>query len=704
MKNIAYYLLITLLFTACKTTEQQPETTEDEVVTRQQEQTTPEMKKDKDTLPYLDQLPPLIDRNLFFGNPQISSAHISPSGDFVAFRKPYKDVMNIWVKAKGASFDDARPVTADTARPVRGFTWSKNSKYILYVQDKGGNENFNVYAVDPDAETTAMGVPPARNLTDLENVRAAIYALPDEKPNQIIVGLNDRNPQLHDVYRLNIETGDRELMRKNTSGVANWIVDRKGELRMAVRQTPEGGQELLRVKPDTLKQILAVNHQESLQPIRFHKNNERLYMATNKDRNLSALYLLNPESGDLELVESDPENEVDFGGVIFSNDTEELLATTYTGDRLRVYPKDEQFKKDYAFLQDTLPDGEIYFESHTNTDNQWIIEVEQDVDPGSTYLYNRTGQSLTKLYESRPELPKENLAGMKPIRYMARDSMEIPAYLTLPKGVKAENLALVVHPHGGPWARDTWGYNAMVQFLANRGYAVLQPNFRGSTGYGKEFLNAGNKEWGTGDMQHDITDGVKYLVDKGIVDPDKVGIFGGSYGGYATLAGVAFTPELYAAGVSFVGPSNIVTLLKSIPPYWKPMQKMFEVRVGDLDDSTEVARMKEQSPLFSARQIKAPLLVIQGANDPRVKKRESDQIVAALRDLEQEVEYIVAPDEGHGFAGEENRLAAYIAMEKFFSEYIGGRYQEEINTEYKQRLKEISVNIDSVEVEPLEKK
>ena len=649
-----------------------------------------------DKLSYLNKLPPLIDRNLFFGNPQITGAEISPDGEYIAFRKPYKDVMNVWVKKKGESFDQAKPVTADTARPVRAYFWSKNSKYILYAQDKGGNENFNIYAVDPSAEAGEMGVPPARNLTDMKNVRAMIYAVPDNTPNEIIIGLNDRNPQYHDVYRLNIQSGEKELLRKNTTGVAGWIADHEGNIRLAVRKTDDGGTELLQVMPDTLNQIMKVSFEESLNPIRFHKNNKEVYLSTNQGRDLSALYLMNPQTGEREMVHSDPEKEVDFGGAIFSNESDELLATVYTGERQRVYPMDDTFKKDYAFLSSELPDGEINFTSHNSSDRYWLVNVEQDVDPGSTYLYDRSAKNIIKLYDSRPELPTEHLAEMKPITYEARDGLKIPAYLTIPKGVKQENLALVVNPHGGPWSRDTWGYNSTVQFLATRGSAVLQPNFRGSTGYGKEFLNAGNEEWGTGSMQHDITDGVKFLIDKGIVNPNKVAIYGGSYGGYATLAGLAFTPDIYTAGVSLVGPSNIITLLKSIPPYWKPIQKMFEKRVGDLDNPQDVERMKKQSPLYSAKQIEAPLLVIQGANDPRVKKQESDQIVDALHELGQPVEYIVAPDEGHGFAGEENRMAAYVAMEKFFSTHVGGKFQEEIEHEIRQRLDEIRIDISKV--------
>ena len=291
------------------------------------------------------------------------------------------------------------------------------------------------------------------------------------------------------------------------------------------------------------------------------------------------------------------------------------------------------------------------------------------------YLYNRVGKTLEKLYDSRPELPNDQLANMRPIRYEARDGREIPGYLVVPKGVPAESLPTVILPHGGPWGRYSWGYDPLVQFLANRGYAVLMPNFRGSTGYGKRFLNEGNGEWGTGVMQHDITDGVHYLVAQGIADPEQVAIMGGSYGGYATLAGVAFTPRLYAAGVSIVGPSNIITLLNSIPPYWGPAKEMFMRRVGDPDDPEDRERLESQSPFFHAENIEAPLLIIQGANDPRVKKAESDQIVVALRELDRQVQYLLALDEGHGFVGRENRLAMFAAIERFLARHLDGRYQ-----------------------------
>ena len=654
---------------------------------------------DVQPLAYLDQLPPLLDRELFFGDPEISSAQISPDGRYITFLKPFQDARNIYIKGIDEPFEAARPLTADR-RPIPGYFWSQDGRYVLYIQDKGGNENFHVYAVDPSAEPTdSTDVPPARDLTPLGDVRAYIYAVPENAPSEILVGLNDRDAAYHDVYRLNLQTGERELLFENTMNVAGWQADLEGDLRLGTRITEDGSTEVLRVDGDSLTSVYACSVEETCAPFRFHKDGERVYMQTNQgEPDLTRLVLFNPETGEEEVVESDPENEVDFGGAEFSDATDELVATYYVGDRLRYYPKDSLFARDLEILREQLPEGEIYFGSSTNDGRLQLVSVVRDVDPGATYLYNRETGDVELLYRSRPELPSDDLAEMRAIRYTARDGREIPAYLTLPKGVEPENLAVVINPHGGPWSRDTWGYDAYAQFLANRGYAVLQPNFRGSTGYGEDFLNAGNGEWGTGAMQHDITDGVRYLIDEGIADSERVAIFGGSYGGYATLAGVTFTPDVYAAGVDIVGPSNLITLLNSIPPYWASVKRIFNVRVGDPDDPEDAARMRRQSPVFSADQIRVPLLVVQGANDPRVKQAESDQIVVAARDNAVDVEYLVAPDEGHGFRGDENRMALAVAMERFLAEHLGGRHQEDVPGEVARQLESITVEVGTVEL------
>lgn len=641
--------------------------------------------------------PPIIDRELIFGDPEISYSQISPDGQYISFAKHYKGVRNIYVKGREESYDKAKPITADD-RPVPGYFWSRDSKYILYVQDKGGDENFHIYAVDhaanPEEKT---GVPPARDLTPIKGIRAYIYAVPKKTPGKMIIGLNDRDASYHDVYRLDIATGERELLIENTEKMASFSYDLEGNVRLAQRQLEDGGFEILRADGDKFTQIYTTTFEESAGPIRFTKDGSRFYMVTNKgDLNLTRLVLFDPKTGEEEVVESDPEGQVDFGSAVFDNATDELIATVYVGDRVRIYPRTEQAKKDLAAAKSKLADGDLNFQSSSEDMRFHIVSVSRDVDPASVYLYDRKSGDFKLLYRSRPELKSEHLSFMKPIRYKARDGMEIPAYLTLPRGLEAKNLPVVIHPHGGPWARDRWGYSAYAQFFANRGYAVLQPNFRGSTGFGKKFLNAGNKEWGTGAMQDDISDGVKYLIDKGIADPKRIAIFGGSYGGYATLAGLAFTPELYAAGISYVGPSNLITLLGSIPPYWAAFIKIMHKRLGDPDDPADRKRMMEQSPLFSADKIAAPLLVVQGANDPRVKQAESDQIIVAMRERGLPVEYLVAEDEGHGFRAQDSRIATSAAMEKFFAKHIGGRYQEDMPEEVADKLAELTVNINEV--------
>jgi dipeptidyl aminopeptidase/acylaminoacyl peptidase len=646
-----------------------------------------------------DQLPPLIDRQLFFGDPEISGAQISPDGRFISFLKPYRGERNIYVKGVDEPFEAARPITADE-RPVPGYFWSRDGKYVLYVQDKGGNENFHVYAVDPTAPPeTDTGVPSARDLTPVEGVAAAIYSVPEKTPETMIVGLNDREPAYHDVYRVNIATGERTLLIENTQKVAQYFFDLEGNPRLAMRQDDEGGTEIFRVDGKDLVPIYSCTYEENVYPIRFTKDGSRVYMETDKgsDVDLSRLLLLDPATGKTELVESDPEKQVDFGGAVFNDATDELIATYYIGDRVRVYPRDEQTKKDLELIRKKLPDGEPGIGSATRDWKLQIVSVRRDVDPGSVYLYHRDKGTFDLLYRSRPDLPSESLAPMKAVRYKARDGLEIPGYLTLPKGVEAKNLPTVIYPHGGPWYRDRWGYEPYAQFLANRGYAVLQINFRGSTGYGKHFLNAGNHEWGTGAMQHDITDGVRYLIDRGIADPERIGIFGGSYGGYATLAGVTFTPDLYTCAVPYVAPSNIVTLIESFPAYWRPYLKgTWFKRVGDPEVAADREDMLARSPINFVDRIHVPLLVVHGHNDPRVKQAESDRIVIALRDKGMPVEYLVAPDEGHGFRAPGNRMALAAAMEKFLAAHLGGRYQETMTDETAADLAAISVDVNTV--------
>ena len=642
--------------------------------------------------------PPLIDRELFFGDPEISGAQISPDGKFIAFVKPFKGTRNVWVKRTEDPFETAKPITADMSRPISQYFWSRDGKYILFAQDKAGDENYNVYAVNP-ADTPAAGqdVPTARNLTDAKGVAANIYAVPRSEPDAIYVGLNDRDKAWHDLYKVKISTGERTLVRQNTERITGWVFDLKDQLRMATRSAENGDTEVLRVDDKGFTKVYSCNVFEACGPVQFHKDGQRVYFQTNKGASIDLirLELFDPVTGKEELVEVDPLNRVDFGSASFSEVSNELIATTYDDDRVRIYWKDKSYEADYKLLQKQLPGKEIGLGSSTTDERLWLISAGSDTEPGERYLFDRKTKKLTFQYRIREKLPRTSLASMKAVRYKSSDGLEIPAYLTLPKGVDAKGLPAIVLPHGGPWGRDSWGYNGLAQFLANRGYAVLQPNFRASTGYGKKFLDAGNKEWGQ-KMQDDVTWGAKYLITEGIADPKRVGIMGGSYGGYATLAGVAFTPDAYAAGVSIVGPSNLITLLESIPPYWEPIRKLFYERMGDPNTPEGKAQLLRQSPLTSADKIKTPLMVVQGANDPRVNKRESDQIVIALRDRGFPVEYIVAPDEGHGFARPINNMAMFASAEKFLAKYLGGRYQESMTPEVGARLKEITVDVKTV--------
>ena len=640
-------------------------------------------------------LPPLIDRELFFGNPEIASAQISPDGKFIAFRKPYKDTMNLWVKKAEEPFDKARLITAETRRPVRNYFWSRDSKYILFVNDFGGDENFNVYAVDPAAAPAAGSeVPATRNLTDMKKVRAMLVDVPRNDPDVIYIGLNNRDPRWHDLYKLRISTGERELIRENKERYDGYEFDNAGKLRLATRKTENGETEILRLDADGKStKVYSCDVFETCEPVRFHKDNKRAYLRTNKgDVDLIRLVLLDPETGKEELVESDPMKRVDLDSTRFSNVTDELLYTYYQDDKPRIYFKDKAAEADYKLVKQKTGGKEVSFGSSTRDETKFIVTAWSDTEPGETYLFDRKTKELTKQYRIRERLPREHMAEMRAVRYKSSDGLEIPAYLVLPKGVPAKNLPVIMMPHGGPWSRDTWGIDPYAQFAANRGYAVLMPNFRGSTGYGKKFLDAGNRQWGD-KMQDDITWGVKYLVEQGIADPKRVGIWGGSYGGYATLAGITFTPDLYAAAVAEVAPSNLITLLEAIPPYWESGRATFYKRMGDPTTPEGKAQLMRQSPLTHAEKIKTPLLITQGANDPRVNKRESDQIVLALRERNYPVEYLLAPDEGHGFARPVNSMAVLAAAEKFLAKHLGGRYQASMPPEVAERLKVLTVDV-----------
>ena len=643
-------------------------------------------------------LPPLIDRELLFGNPEIAGGQISPDGKYLAFLKPWNGTLNIWVKKTAEPFSAARLLTAEAKRPVPGYGWTWDSKFVAYVKDNDGDENYNLYAVDPSAAPAAGAqAPPSRDLTGMKGVRVIQYSAPKSEPDTVYIGINDRDKAWHDLYKLKISTGEKTLVRKNTEKIAGWYFDLKGQLRMAVRTADNGDTEILRTDAAGFTRIYSCNVNESCEPQRFHKDGKHVYLESNQGdaMDLSALMLLDVETGKTELLESDPLKRADLGTVVFSEVTDDLALTTYTDERTRRYFHDKTLESDYKWLQAKLPGKEIGFGSRTLDESVWLVSARADTEPSETYLYNRKAKTLALQYRLFDKLPRESLAAMAVVKYKSSDGLEIPAYLTLPKGVAAKGLPLLLIPHGGPWARDNWGYNPLAQFFANRGYAVLMPNFRGSTGYGKKYLNAGNGEWGR-KMQDDLTWGVKHLVAEGTADPKRVGILGGSYGGYAVLAGVAFTPDVYRAGVDIVGPSNLPTLLEAIPPYWEAARKQMYTRMADPGTPAGQAWLKERSPLNSADKIKTALMVVQGANDPRVNRSEAERIVIALRDRNFPVEYLMAPDEGHGFARPVNNSAMFMAAERFLAKYLDGRYQADGTPEVVKRLAEITVDPKTV--------
>ncbi|WP_044014075.1 S9 family peptidase [Hymenobacter sp. APR13] len=642
--------------------------------------------------------PALIDRDVLFGDPEISGAQLSPDGKFLSFIKPYNGTRNLWVKGLNEPFEKARVMTNDQARPVRGYFWSRDGKYLLYSQDKGGDENFNIYAVNP-AEAPAAGqpVPAARDLTGLKGVRVQIINAPLSDPNTLYIGLNDRDKAWHDLYKLNLTTGAKTLVRQNTDRLGAWVFDWNDQLRLASRSNPDGSTEWLRVEGEKMTPFYKTSINEQSGVVGFAKDNRRVYLVTNQGqgRDLAEIVLLDPATGKQEPYQADPQKRVDVGGLVLSEKNHEPVFVSFEDDRMRRVWKDKAFEADFQKASAQLPGLDVRPASNTTDERLWLLTASSATQPAVTYLYDRQTKQLTKQYETRPQLKSADLADMKVVRYKSSDGLEISAYLTLPKGVAAKNLPVVIFPHGGPWARDVYGFNAYHQFLANRGYAVLSPNFRASTGFGKKFLEAGNGEWGR-KMQDDLTWGVKYLVAQGIADPKRVGIMGGSYGGYATLAGVTFTPDLYAAGVAIVAPSNLSTLLGAIPPYWEAMRKQMYARMADPGTEAGRAELARMSPLTLADKIKTPLMVVQGANDPRVNKAEADQIVVALRDRNYPVQYICAPDEGHGFARPVNNLAMLAASEKFLAEHLKGRYQESMSPAVAKRLQEITVDPKTV--------
>ncbi|WP_438023648.1 S9 family peptidase [Sorangium sp. So ce233] len=613
----------------------------------------------------------LMPRRLLFGNPDRMSPKISPDGQRLGFLAPSEGVLNVWV---GPAQDPkaAKPVTKEKSRGIRTFLFPYASDHVLYRQDKGGDEDWHIYAVD-------LKTGQIKDLTPFEGIAARIDGVSQKIPNEVLIGMNDRDKKHHDLYRVDIRTGERKLVRQN-DGFAGFVADNDFKARLAMRMTPDGGHELLDVTGKEPKPFVAFGPEDAVTSgvLGFDATGKTLYFRDSRGRDTSALVTLDPRTAKPTVLAEDA--KADVSGVIVHPKTEKVQAVASEYERKRWQVVDKAIQPDLDALR-AVADGELDVLSRSLDDRRWTVGYTVSDGPVRYYLYDRGTKKATFLFSNRPALESQPLAKMRPVVIKARDGLDLVSYLSLPRAADPDGdgkpdkpLSTVLLVHGGPWARDTWGLNGMHQWLANRGYAVLSVNYRGSTGFGKKFVNAGNLEW-AGKMHNDLLDAVDWTVAQGIADKARVAIMGGSYGGYATLVGLTFTPETFACGVDIVGPSNLVTLLESIPPYWAPMLELFAKRVGDPRTESGRDLLRSRSPLYLADKIKRPLLIGQGANDPRVKQAESDQIVKAMTSKGIPVTYVLYPDEGHGFARPENALSFNAIAETFLAQCLGGSYQ-----------------------------
>jgi dipeptidyl aminopeptidase/acylaminoacyl peptidase len=615
----------------------------------------------------------LIPRKQLFGNPEKSHARISPDGAQLAFLAPLDGVLNVWV---GPAEDPAgaRPVTRDTHRGIRSFYWAYTNAHILYPQDRDGDENWHVHSVDLGSGKTV-------DLTPVEGIAARIQGVSPGFPDEILVGINDRGErQLHDVYRVDISSGARTLLQENP-GFAGFLIDDDYVVRLALTFTPDAGH--LYLKPDPAAgwaEFSKVDPADAMttHPVAFDRSGSACYLLDSRDRDKSALTSVDLATGKTTLVvESDV---ADIDGVIVHPTLKHAQAVTFTDARQEWTVIDPEIAGDLDYLA-TVADGEIQITSRSEDDRIWTVAYAMDRGPVRFYLYDRPARQARFLFSSRRDLEELELSPMHPVAIRARDGLRLVSYLTLPRssdpvgsGRPAGPLPMVLLVHGGPWARDEWGYNPQHQWLADRGYAVLSVNYRGSTGFGKEFINRGNREW-AGAMHDDLLDAVEWAVSEGIAIRDRIAIMGGSYGGYATLVGLTFTPEVFCCGVDIVGPSNLLTLLQNPPPYWMPLMPLMKARAGDFTTEDGREFLRSRSPLFFVERIRRPLLIAQGAHDPRVKQSESDQIVEAMSERGIPVSYMLFTEEGHGFAKPENRQAFFAVTEAFLAEHLGGGHE-----------------------------
>ncbi|MEE8348406.1 MAG: S9 family peptidase [Acidobacteriota bacterium] len=613
---------------------------------------------------------PLIPRKALFGNPDKTMARVSPDGTRISYLAPVQGVLNIWVGPVD-DLEAAQPVTHDTQRGIRDYGWAYTSEHIAYAQDKEGDENWHIYSV-------ALATGKIRDLTPEEGVQARIQEVSHKFTDEIILALNDRDPELHDLYRVNLDSGERTLVQHN-EGFAGFITDDDYRVRFAEKFESDGGLQLFRQAGDTgWEPFLKVEAEDVLTTshVGFDRTGRVRYSLDSRGRNTSALISMDLETGKEAIIAHG--ERADAVQVMIHPTEKTIQAVAFNYDRKEWEVLDEPIAQDLTYLG-TVDDGDLEVVSRTLDDQRWVVAYLKDDGPTHYHLYDRDNKKSRFLFSDRQELEGVALANMHPTVIESRDGLKLLSYCTLPVGSAEPGGSRPDHPlpmvllvHGGPWERDRWGYNPLHQMLANRGYAVLSVNFRGSTGFGKKFINAGNREWGA-KMHNDLIDAVQWAIDQGIADSERVAIMGGSYGGYATLVGLTFTPEIFACGVDLVGPSNLVTLIDSVPPYWKPMVEMWANRVGDQRTEEGKAFLMERSPVSYVDRITKPLLIVHGVNDPRVKQSESDQIVGAMQEKNIPVTYVLYPDEGHGFARPENWLSFVAVTEAFLARHLGGR-------------------------------
>ena len=615
----------------------------------------------------------LIPRKTLFGNPERTAVTISHDGTRIAYLAPLDGVLNVWVAPLDA-IADAAPVTRDRGRGIRSCFWAYHPRFILYLQDRAGDENWHLFATD--VETGA-----ARDLTPFDGVQALLQETSDKFPEEVLIGLNRRDPSLHDLYRVNILTGAARLVARNDIGANRFVADRDLNPRLAVVIPPEGGSRVLALSASgRWEPFMAIGAEDDLttQPLGVDADGRTLYLLDSRGRDTSALVAIDLDTGVEQELAWHP--RADAGVQVHHPVTRRPQAVAFDHQFRSWTMLDQEVAGDFETITNKSQ-GQVQSISRSLDQRRWIVSCDRDDGPETYYRYDRESGRLTYLFSSRPELERHSLARMHSAVVPSRDRLDIVVYYSLPVGFGGgdalrprEPLPTVLLVHGGPWSRDYWGYHPVHQLLANRGYAVVSVNYRGSHGFGKAFLNAGDREW-AGRMHDDLIDVVDWAVDQEIADRDRVAIMGGSYGGYATLVGLTFTPEVFACGVDIVGPSNLNTLLDTTPPYWKPMLALLRARVGDNSTADGRRFLAERSPLSRVDRIVRPLLIGQGANDPRVKQAESDQIVQAMTQRGIPVTYLLYPDEGHGFARPENNLSFMAVAESFLARCLGGRFQ-----------------------------